>query len=98
MASARCGGLSAASAFYGRLIPDLLDEEPRCPIVLHFGTRDESIPPEAVEKVRAAKPEVPIHTYDAGHGFFSDRPDHDAEAAAQARRITLEFFAQHGTG
>ncbi|HEX8569089.1 MAG TPA: dienelactone hydrolase family protein [Caulobacteraceae bacterium] len=96
VAAARCGGLAAAAAFYGRLIPDLLDEEPRCPIILHFGTRDESIPAEAVEKVRSAKPDVPIHMYDAAHGFFSDRPDHDPQAAAQARRSTLEFFAQHG--
>ena len=98
VAASRCGGLAAASAFYGRLIPQLLDEEPRCPIVLHFGAHDDSIPMEEVEKVRAAKPAVPIHVYDAGHGFFSDRPDHDATAAAEARRITLEFFAAHGAG
>lgn len=97
VAAARCGGLSAAAAFYGRLIPELLDLEPRCPIMLHFGERDATIPMEAVEKVRAAKPDVPVHTYDAGHGFFSDRrADYDAEASETARRRTLEFFAANG--
>ena len=97
VAAARCGGLSAASAFYGRLIPQLLDLEPRCPIMLHFGERDATIPMEEVEKIRAARPDVPIHTYDAGHGFFSDRrADHEPEAAAEARRRTLAFFEQHG--
>jgi carboxymethylenebutenolidase len=97
VAAARCGGLAAASAFYGRLIPQLLDHEPRCPIMLHFGANDASIPLEEVEKVRAAKPDLPIHVYEAGHGFFSDRrADYDAEASTLARTRTLEFFAANG--
>ena len=99
VAAARCGGLAAAACFYGRLIPELLDLEPRCPVVMHFGENDETIPPEAVEKVRAALPDVPVHTYDAGHAFMrGGDPHHVPEAAETARRRTLEFFAANGAG
>jgi carboxymethylenebutenolidase len=97
VAACRCDGLAAASAFYGRLIPTFLDEEPRCPIILHFGERDATIPMSEVEKITAAKPHLPVYTYDAGHGFFSDRrADYAPEASALARERTLAFFAEHG--
>jgi carboxymethylenebutenolidase len=97
VAACRCEGLSAASAFYGRLIPQFLDEEPRCPIILHFGARDTTIPMSDVETIRAAKPPVPVYVYEAGHGFFSDRrADYDAEASGLARRRMLDFLAEHG--
>jgi len=97
VAACRCEGLAAASAFYGRLIPQFLDEAPRCPIILHFGERDATIPMSEVEKITAARPDVPVYTYDAGHGFFSDRrADYSPEAAALARERTLRFFAEHG--
>jgi carboxymethylenebutenolidase len=97
VAACRCDGLAAAAAFYGRLIPQFLDEEPRCPIILHFGERDATIPMSEVEKITSAKPHLPVHTYDAGHGFFSDRrADYAPEASALARERTLAFFAEHG--
>ena len=97
VAACRCDGLAAASAFYGRLIPTFLDEEPRCPIILHFGERDATIPMSEVEKITAAKPHLPVYTYAAGHGFFSDRrADYAPEASALARERTLAFFAEHG--
>ncbi|HLZ85443.1 MAG TPA: dienelactone hydrolase family protein, partial [Caulobacteraceae bacterium] len=43
LAACRCTGLSAASSFYGRRIPELLGETPRAPIILHFGKTDTSI-------------------------------------------------------
>ena len=44
--------------------------------------------------MRAARPDVPVFTYDAGHGFFSDRrTDYDPAASALARRRMLAFFA-----
>jgi carboxymethylenebutenolidase len=50
-----------------------------------------------VEKITSAKPHLPVHTYDAGHGFFSDRrADYAPEASALARERTLAFFAEHG--
>jgi len=94
LAAARCRGLTAASAFYGRLINILIDDAPRIPIMLHYGARDPSIPPAAVEQVRARYPDVPIHFYEAGHGFCRQgSPDHDAASCALATERTLAFFA-----
>ncbi|MBV9994926.1 MAG: dienelactone hydrolase family protein [Caulobacteraceae bacterium] len=98
LAAARCEGVAAASSFYGRRIPELIGEAPRCPIILHFGRNDPTIPPTTVEAIAAAYPEIPIHLYDAGHGFVSDRSDHDDEAARLAHLRTLQLFTRHGGG
>ena len=99
LAACRCTGLSAASSFYGRRIPELIAETPRCPIILHFGRSDASIPPETIEQIAEAHPDIQIHLYDAGHGFVSDRrADYDADSARLARLRTLALFANHGGG
>jgi carboxymethylenebutenolidase len=96
LAACRCDGVAAASSFYGRRIPELLTETPRCPIILHFGKTDASIPMETVEAIGAAHPEVPIHLYDAGHGFNSDRrADYNADSARLARLRTLQLFQRN---
>jgi carboxymethylenebutenolidase len=93
LAACRCSGLAAASSFYGRRIPELLSETPRCPIILHFGRTDASIPPATINQIAAAHPDLPIHIYEAGHGFVSDRRrDYDADSARLARLRTLQLF------
>ncbi len=92
-AAARCTGLTAASAFYGRLINSLLDDAPRVPIILHYGGRDPSIPAAAIEEVRGWYPRVPVHVYDAGHGFCRQgSADFDAAACTLATERTLALF------
>jgi carboxymethylenebutenolidase len=99
LAACRCPGVTAVSSFYGRRIPELLAEAPRCPIILHFGRRDASIPTKMAETIGAAYPDIPIHLYDAGHGFVSDRgPDYQPDAARLARLRTLQLFALNGGG
>jgi carboxymethylenebutenolidase len=99
LAACRCHGLAAASSFYGRRIPELVSEAPRAPIILHFGRGDPTIPPETVAAIGAAHPEIPIHLYDAGHGFVSDRrADYRPDAARLARLRTLQLFALNGAG
>lgn len=99
LAACRCRGLAAASSFYGRRIPELLSETPRVPVILHFGREDASIPPETVLAIGAAHPDIPIHTYDAGHGFVSDRrADYRPDPARLARLRTLQLFARNGGG
>lgn len=99
LAACRCSGLAAASAYYGRRIPELLTETPKIPIILHFGRADASIPPATVEAIAAAYEEMPIHLYDAGHGFASDRrPDYRPDPARLARLRTLQLFARNGGG
>lgn len=95
LAACRCTGLSGASSFYGRRIPELLGETPNCPTILHFGKTDASIPPQVVEQIREAHPDLPIYLYDAGHGFVSDRrADYNADCARLARLRTLQLFRQ----
>ncbi len=88
----RSENLAAASGFYGSQIPAMAAQHPKCPTILHFGRLDASIPMEAVEKVQAAHPEVPVHVYEAGHGFTGDGPHHDDAAAQLAFERTLAHF------
>jgi carboxymethylenebutenolidase len=88
--------VAAAVGYYGGDIATLLNEVPKAPLMLHFGERDAHITAEAVARIRAAVPNVPIHTYPAGHGFNCDeRKDYDAASAALARERTLAHFAAH---
>ena len=99
LAACHCEGVAAASSFYGRRIPELIAETPRCPIILHFGRKDPSIPPATVEAIAERYPDMPIYRYDAGHGFASDRrADYSPDAAALARLRTLQLFTLQGGG
>jgi len=87
--------IGAAVGYYGRQIPDFVDETPRVPTMLHFGENDPLIPMEGVERVRQAHPDVPIYTYPAGHGFTCDqRADFHAESSRRALVHTLDFFGE----
>lgn len=95
MAAVHCSGLAAASCFYGRLIATVLDRKPRIPTMLHYGTRDPSIPAENVESVRLAAPDSPLYLYDAGHGFCrAGSADYDAAACDLSLARTLDWFAR----
>jgi carboxymethylenebutenolidase len=94
LAAARCSGVNAAACFYGRLIVDLLDEKPKIPVMLHYGARDASIPPENVERVRVAAPSAPLYLYDAGHGFCRPGSDYNGAARELAVSRTLDWFAR----
>ena len=96
LAACRCQGLSAASCYYGRRISELVDETPKVPTILHFGRTDASIPPERVDEIAARHPDIPIHLYDAGHGFACDhRADYAPDPARLARLRTLQLFARN---
>jgi len=99
LAACRVDGVAAASCYYGRRIPELVAETPLCPVILHFGRTDPTIPPQVIEAIDAAHPDLPIHLYDAGHGFASDRrADYAPDAARLARLRTLQLFARNGGG
>ena len=96
LAACRCHGLAAASCFYGRRISELLDDTPKIPTILHFGKTDSSIPLERVEEIGERHPDLPIHLYDAGHGFVSDRrQDYSPDSARLARLRTLQLFSRN---
>lgn len=68
--------------------------QPQVPVMLHFGEHDHGIPLRDVEQIRTLHPEIPIHLYDAGHGFNCDqRGSYDAKAADTALQRTLDFYA-----
>jgi carboxymethylenebutenolidase len=86
----------AAVSYYGTRTVQMLDRKPRVPVQYHFGERDKSIPPEAIEKIRAAHPQGEFFIYPADHGFNCDqRGSYDAQSARLARERTLEFFARN---
>jgi carboxymethylenebutenolidase len=91
VAAARCEGVAAVACFYGGAIIDFVDLQPRCPVILHFGRKDETITPEDVAAIEAAHPDVPIWLYDAGHAFVAPS-DHHADSATLAMLRTRQFF------
>ena len=89
-------GVTAASSYYGGGIAGVLDQAPKCPLIMHFGELDAHIPMSDVEKIQAAHPEVPVYVYAADHGFnCNHRASFDEDAAALALRRTLAHFADH---
>lgn len=96
-AACQCTGLAAASGYYGGNIAQMNDQKPKCPTIFHFGRNDHGIPMEAVDKIKAAHPDVKVYVYEAGHGFNSDRrTDYHEESAKLARQRTLELFRANG--
>lgn len=92
-------GLPAVS-YYGARNVAFLGEKPKAPVMFHFGERDDSIPPEAVQKHREALPQMDIYTYPAGHAFNRevDPAHYDADSARLALQRTLAFFDRHLSG
>jgi carboxymethylenebutenolidase len=96
LSATRIDGVACAVGYYGGGIADTATEKPRCPVLLHWGETDQSIPPEHHARVRAAHPDLPMHIYPAGHGFNCDeRASYHEPSAKLARQRTLEFFAKH---
>ncbi len=88
---------AASSCWYGGGIAGTKDERPHCPVQMHFGEKDASIPMSDVEAVRMAQPKAESYVYmGAGHGFGCDergsfsKPDYEL-----AQQRTLDFFAKH---
>ena len=61
------------------------DEKPKCPVQLHFGETDASIPMSDVEIVKEKRKDCEIYTYPAGHGFYCDERASFNDAVRQAR-------------
>ena len=88
---------AAASCWYGGGIAGTKNGTPNCPVQMHFGEKDASIPMTDVDAIRAAQPKAEIYVYPgAAHGFGCDergsfsQPDRDL-----AQQRTLAFFTRH---
>jgi carboxymethylenebutenolidase len=95
----------AAVGYYGVGIEKRLDLAGKlsCPLLLHFGEKDEHVPPAAVEQIRGAlskDPSVTIYTYgNAGHAFA--RPgggNYHHPSADLADMRTLSFLVEKLVG
>ena len=96
LAAARLSGLGCAVGYYGGMIARHKDEKPKVPTILHFGEQDHGIPMDDVEKIKAARPEVKIYIYPAGHGFSCDeRGSYDVASHEKALKVTLAFFQEN---
>lgn len=85
----------AAVGYYGGAIAKLVEEKPKCPVMLHFGKKDKHIPQTDVDKIEKAHPDVQVFRYDADHGFNCDaRASYDAASAKLARERSLEFLKE----
>ena len=93
----RSKSFAAASSWYGGGVAGTKGESANCPVQMHFGEKDASIPMTDVDAVRAAQPKADVYVYlGAQHGFACDergsysKPDYDL-----AQQRTLDFFAKH---
>lgn len=99
LAATQVDGLDAAVCYYGGMIAKFADAKPLCPVMMHYGETDSSIPLSDVETVRVKCPEAEIHLYPAGHGFNRGAPGTpDAAQAAIAWERTLRFLADARAG
>jgi carboxymethylenebutenolidase len=104
--------LKAGAAWYGRLVGDSTELQPRnpidivgelkAPVIAFYGGKDRGITSESIEQMRGAlenskfKNELVVFP-DAEHGFNADyRPSYDAEDAKAAWSQMLGWFKQFG--
>ena len=96
LSACQLSGVAAASSYYGGGIAGVLDNQPKCPLIMHFGELDAHIPMADVEKIKAANPSIPVHVYAADHGFNCDhRASYNEPAAGLALERTLAHFVEH---
>ena len=96
LAAARVPGLACAIVYYGGGVTDAIGEQPRCPVMAHFGEQDAMIPMTGVKALAAAHSSAQVFTYPAGHGFNCDqRGSFHAESAKLARERSLTFLREH---
>lgn len=96
ISASRLAGTSASVCYYGGGIAGLIGEQPKCPVMFHWGETDHAIPVADAKRVAAAHSTAQSFIYAAGHGFNCDqRGSYNAESAKLARSRSLEFLRKH---
>jgi len=88
----------AAVGYYAGGVGKYAQETPTCPVMLHFGGKDDHIGADQREAVAKAHPDVQIDVYpDAGHAFNrdADPTKYNAEAAKLALERSLAFLKKN---
>ena len=90
-------GIAGAVCYYGTQIAPYTGEHPRCPVLMHFGDKDQIATLEHAGALRAAQgAQVEIQIYPAGHSFSCDEaPGYHAPSAQLALLRTLNFLTTH---
>ena len=112
LSAAHNSKLKAGVAWYGRLVSDTTELQPknpidlvpslRAPVLGLYGGKDQGIPLETVERMRdalkkARNPSEIVVYPDAGHGFFNDtRPSYRKEDAQDGWNRLLAWFRKNG--
>ena len=79
------------------MVPHHAGETPLCPVICHFGAQDQHVPLDGVRAFAERRHDVPVHVYEAGHGFNNEgAPGHNLAAAKLARARTLALFEANG--
>ena len=90
--------IACAVVNYGGAIVKQLPKHPKCPVMYHFGEKDQHIPLTDIDKIKAADPKGEFYLYPADHGFNCEqRGSYDAPSAQLARERSLAFFAKNLT-
>ncbi len=97
LAATKTESFWAASSWYGAGIAAQRDLTPTCPVQLHFGEHDHSIPLGDVEAIRKAQPGIDVYVYQgAEHGFGCEaRASYSRKDWELAELRSLAFFAEH---
>jgi carboxymethylenebutenolidase len=97
---AACHDLADAGvSYYGRMTVEWLDKQPTCPMLYHYGDRDELIPAQIVEKIQRTR-RAKVNVWgNADHGFCcAERPSYNKTAATQSMEMTLKFLDKNLQG
>jgi carboxymethylenebutenolidase len=85
---------TAAVSYYGGGVTAMTADQPKIPLLCHFGKKDKYIANKDVKKLRSAWTTAIIHQYPADHGFNRDGSEtyHQASARKAAKR-SLDFLS-----
>ena len=97
VAACKCEGVAAATCFSTAVTSrNIRTCSPRCPTILHFGRKDELIPPQDVAAIEAAHPDLPVWLYNAGHAFLAPSGFHEDSAKLAMLRTRQLFHRASG--
>ena len=86
-----------AAGYYPGGVGQVAEEQPSCPVMLHFGAADSHIGADQREAVQKAHPEVHVFVYEgAEHAFAgTERAAYDPKQAGIANERTSEFLRKN---
>lgn len=86
-------GLPAAVCFYPTRMAEHLPAAPHGEVLVQIAKGDRHTPDTIMDEMKAAKPDMDVHAYDAIHGFMSaQRAGFDAVIAEKAWGRALDVF------